>query len=450
MTTCALHLPEIRTHIAIFLSNNDCISCMCVSKEWFMDFAGPVWYTIDFDKDDSFFQIPPEVIVRYGRHIRKAIHVAKEVDILSLLNPGITALTNLEVSVTHSRFSLVLLQDLARCHRPSLTTLRITGDMIPTRTFDEQKKNGVYLSLDAIGPSCRLTALTLSEVCIPRAAFSCILEFSPSLVSLTLTNVIFVDYNPSLDLFRHPGLKALESTRNQVCGDEGPLPDAQPSLLVHFPALIFWNLTGATVDPFPKLRLLHATLQTYCPNLKRVLFIAPNPHRIADTLEKVFVHLEACAFKYRSLTTDVVMGLLEHSATLRSIIMAPSVVKVEIHAADEAASSKRMVGRLLRSCHRLEVLSVKGHLMDIKFLEEQELECRGTIKELRVRFCRLKTAVAVDECLHELFVRKRGGVVDGSAMVAGSVGRRVCDQLMRFRKLKTVWLGTTDYYLATH
>ncbi|OAQ22269.1 hypothetical protein K457DRAFT_26222 [Linnemannia elongata AG-77] len=314
-----------------------------------MDFAGPVWYTIDFDKDDSFFQIPPEVIVRYGRYIRKAIHVAKEVDILSLLNPGITALTNLEVSVSHNRFSLVLFQDLVRCHRPSLTTLRITGDMIPTRTFDEQKKNGVYLSLDAIGPSWRLTALTL---------------FEPGPLP-------------------PPRFESLESTRNQVCGDEGPLPDAQPSLLVHFPALIFWNLTGATVDLFPKLRLLHATLQTYCPDLKRVLFIAPNPHRIADTLEKVFVRLEACAFKYRSLTTDVVMGLLEHSATLRSIIMAPSVVKVEIHAADEVASSKRMVGRLLRSCHRLEVLSVKGHMMDVKFLEEQELECRGTLKELR-------------------------------------------------------------------
>jgi len=415
-----------------------------------MDFAGPVWYTIDFDKDDSFFQISPEVVVRYGRLIRKAVHVAKEVDIFSLLNPGITALTKLEFSVTHNRFSLALFQDLVRSHRPSLTTLRVAGDMVPTRTFDEQKKNGIYLSLDAIGPTCGLTTLTLSEVCIPRAAFSSILKFSPSLVSLALTNVIFMAYNPSLDHFRHSGLKALESTRNQVCADEGLLSGAQPSLLVHFPALIFWNLTGATVDSSQKLRLLHADLQTYCPNLKRVLFVAPNPDRIADILEKVFVRLEACAFKYRSLTTDVVMGLLEHSATLMSIIMAPSVVKVEVHAADEVASSKRMVGRLLKSCHRLEVLSVKGHLMDVKFLEEQELKCRGTLKELKVRFCGLKTAAAVNECLWELSVRKRGGVIDEFVIVAGSVGRRVCDQLMRFRKLKIVWLGTTDYYLATH
>ncbi|KAG0052520.1 hypothetical protein BGZ89_003163 [Linnemannia elongata] len=112
MTTCAVYLPEIRTHIAKFLSNNDCISCMCVFKEWFMDFAGPVWYTIDFDKDDSFFQIPPEVIIRYGCHIRQAIRVANEVDILLLLNPGITALTKLEFSVTHNRFSLVLFKNL--------------------------------------------------------------------------------------------------------------------------------------------------------------------------------------------------------------------------------------------------------------------------------------------------------------------------------------------------
>ncbi|KAK5805674.1 hypothetical protein F5H01DRAFT_325614 [Linnemannia elongata] len=297
---------------------------MTAFLEWFMDFAGPFWYTIDFDKDDSFFQIPPEVIVRYGRHIRKAIHVAKEVDILSLLNPGITALTNLEVSVTHSRFSLVLLQDLARCHRPSLTTLRITGDMMPTRTFDEQKKNRIYLSPDAIGPSCRLTALTLSEVCIPRAAFSCILEFSPSLVSLTLTNVIFVDYNPSLDLFRHPAVATRTLPSPNILESDWrnrrPLPEVE-ALTCNPPDLLSQSQTRALHRP------------------------EPTPDR-------------------------------RHSREM----------KVEIHAADEVASSKRMVGRLLRSCHRLEVLSVKGHLMDVKFLEEQDLECRGTLKELRVRF----------------------------------------------------------------
>lgn len=46
-----LYLPEIRTLFASFLDLKDCPACVRVSRDWFNDFAGVVWHTVDLAED---------------------------------------------------------------------------------------------------------------------------------------------------------------------------------------------------------------------------------------------------------------------------------------------------------------------------------------------------------------------------------------------------------------
>ncbi|KAF8933150.1 hypothetical protein BGZ47_011014 [Haplosporangium gracile] len=449
VATHSLCLSEIRTHIAGFLAKKDCLSCMCVSRMWLMDFAGPIWHTINFDKDKSFLEISPEVVFKYGHLIRDVVKLFKEDHVMALQNPNIASIKKLQFFVTENKLSLILFFDLIRYYRQSLTTLCISGELVRTATLDEQLKTGIYLSLDTIAPGSGLTKLTLAGVCMTHRAFSSVLRYCLSLESLTLLNVIFLTYNPMMERFRHTGLKSLVAPRQQVWSNgEGLLPGAL-SLLIHFPALETWIIFDSPVESLEVLKKLKAELVTNCPRLKRVQFSSTEQNRITSYLDNGFYGLESVTFGYVTFNQAVLLGLLEHQATLTSIILTPSAAKIEPSTPDEIVTSKKMIGLILKSCQHLCVLSVEGHQMDVSFFEDERIACMN-LQELRVRFCGLGTTVLVDECLETLARRKISaesvGVHDRGGV---SVGDRVCCQLMRFKKLKIVWLGTKDYYLPT-
>lgn len=188
-------------------------------------------------------------------------------------------------------------------------------------------------------------------------------------------NVIFLAYNLMLEYFRHTGLKRLDSACPQVWGDtEGLLPDSQ-SLLVHFPSLESWEILkseqGLSLDMLTKLK---GELLVDCPRLRRVRFCMTESDRIFDYLDNVFRGLESCTFAYTSLNRNVLLGLLEHWATLTSIILTPATVNVEPSTPDKVVSSK-MIRLLLKSCGSLQVFSVEDHRMDIGLLEDESIAC---------------------------------------------------------------------------
>ncbi|KAG0056390.1 hypothetical protein BGZ89_002136 [Linnemannia elongata] len=446
--THPLELSEIRARIAGFLSKKDCLSCMQVSSQWLMDFAGPIWHTLDFDKDESFAKVPPEVVSKYGHLIRNLTKVAKEEHILFLQNPNIACVQQLQFLATMNKLSLVLFHDLVRYYRKSLRTLLVSGKLVHATTLDGQLESGVYLSVDAVAPSCVLTTLDLREVCMTHRAFSSVLEFCPSLKSLTLINVIFLAYNPLLERFRHKQLTFLVAARHQVWSNgEGLLPGAK-SLLVHFPHLQIWQMHNSPVESLEELRNLKAELLESCPHLMLVKFPTTEQDRVASYLDNGFHGLEMVVFGYAALSQNVLLGLLEHQATLTSLILTPSAGNIEPSTPDEVANSQKMIRLIMKSCDHLKILSVEGHQMDVGLLEDERVACMD-LEDHRVRFCGLGTAVLVDDCLGTLSARKRAsaGVVDGPYKGGSSIGERVCYQLMQFKKLKRVWLGTRKYYL---
>lgn len=281
-------------------------------------------------------------------------------------------------------------------------------------------------------------------------AFSSVLKFCSNLKSLTLFNVILLAYNPMLERFRHTDLKFLVAARHQVWSNgEGLLPGAK-SLLIHFPSLEIWKIYNSPVESLEVLRTLKAELLENCPPLKEVQFSMNEQDRVASYLDNGFYELEMVIFGYAALNQTVLLGLLEHQATLTSIILTPSSAKIEPSTPDEVASSQKLIRLVLKSCGRLKILSVEGHKMDVGLLEDERVACMD-LEMLRVRFYGLETAVLVDECLETLSARKRAsaGVVDELDEGVASIGERVCYQLMQFKKLKNVWLGTWEYYLPT-
>ncbi|KAF9128096.1 hypothetical protein BG015_004399 [Linnemannia schmuckeri] len=223
-TSHALDLPEIRVRIASFLSNRDCISCMRVSKTWYKDFAGPVWDTVDFDKNKSFSKIPPKVISKYGHLIRSVLKVVKENDLLVLQYPNITSLRSVEFLAINNKLSLALFYDLVRYHRGTLKSLAVSGDWRKASLL-KQDEERVYLSLDALKPEASLTSLSLECVYITRSAFSSILKSSPSLRSLSLWSTTILAHNLTQELFRHNGITYLKASSTQVLIHKCPTED---------------------------------------------------------------------------------------------------------------------------------------------------------------------------------------------------------------------------------
>ncbi|KAG0283090.1 hypothetical protein BGZ96_012540 [Linnemannia gamsii] len=451
-TTRLLDLPEIRTRIAGFLTIQECLICMRVSRSWLMDFAGQVWSTFDFDEAESFSKIPPDVVSKYGHLIHRVLNVHKEEHIMALQHPNIVSLKAMVFLATHNKLSLILFHDLLGHHRKSLTALRASGEMVASGTLEEQVKSGAYLTLDAIRPSCSLTRLFLDKVCITRKAFSSILQSSPSLQFLKLEDVVLLAYNPMLEHFRHTGLTTLDAARPQIWGDSEDLLLDSQSLLVHFPSLKDWGIQKSVAGLSPEmLKKLKGGLLLDCPRLKSVRFCMTESDSIASYLDNVFHELESCTFVYASLNRTVLLSLLEHQASLTSIFLTPTDTSVGPSTPDELVYSKKIIGLLLKSCGSLQVLSVEGHQMDVSFLEDETIACMD-LQELRVRFYGLDTAALVDGCLEAMLTRQKpdAGIVQGQNKNGQLVSERVRYQLMRFKKLKTVWLGTRAYYLPTH
>ncbi|KAF9127947.1 hypothetical protein BGW39_005458 [Mortierella sp. 14UC] len=137
-----LDVPEIRTHIAIYLNRNGRLSCM--------------HHTIDFSKDKGFITVTPKVLDKYGIFISHALNAA---------------------TLEH------IMLDTLRRNQKSLQSIDIFSKPAEPDTFGDQLYNAYHFvySVDAISalqptPSGvgaaglknggGLTALSFSYVCM--------------------------------------------------------------------------------------------------------------------------------------------------------------------------------------------------------------------------------------------------------------------------------------------
>ncbi|KAF9154791.1 hypothetical protein BG015_011973 [Linnemannia schmuckeri] len=455
-STNPLDLSEIRTVIATYLNSKDSLSCMRVSRAWFQDFAPYVWHTINFDEDDiAFKKVTPEILDKYGAFISEALNITHMEDLLAIQHHKVGALKSIHVRPTRSNLYRELISGLLLRCNGSIHTLDIRCDSPSPDTLKEQRKQPEHyvrvadiIAAGGVSPSAdnRITpgrggclrTLTLGYVCFTREGFSTLLRCSPSLDELILFRVIVMGHTKSIPLYTGSNLRRLSASLIQIYALDEEDSNA-PCLLLHFPLLKNWNIMQMyrpdhwTTDPVCE------DFSSWCPDLKNITFGHDNPELISNLLINTFQKVESCTPLAENLTPSTALGLIAHQATLMSIAIQGEM---------EDTTWTQWFHTIPRLCSNLQVLSLKSLELDSKSLDAFQWGCKD-LRELRVRFKDLGDPEEIDTCLMPLCDWRRfGGGVFIPHKDKVNIETRVCQFLFQFKKLRTVWLGTKDYYLS--
>ncbi|KAF9099855.1 hypothetical protein BGX29_006906 [Mortierella sp. GBA35] len=135
-----LELPEIRTRVASFLDRKDCLSCICVSRDWFHDFVGSVWHTINFSHDKKFLKVTSDALDKYGRFISNVVNIKTIENIQALQHGNVDIIKSMEISLLDNWLFREMLSDLIRRCQGSIRSLEIHSNPPNPNTLEEQRK----------------------------------------------------------------------------------------------------------------------------------------------------------------------------------------------------------------------------------------------------------------------------------------------------------------------
>ncbi|KAK3833239.1 MAG: hypothetical protein J3R72DRAFT_494896 [Linnemannia gamsii] len=484
-----LDVPGIRAIIARYLTRTDCISCMCVCRDWLQDFIRPVWHTIDFSKDFSTFSaISPDSLTKYGGYgglISEVLNVTATEHLQALQHSFVDQVKVLTTQLVHSCMNHLLLSDTIRRNQKTLRELDIHCKQPNPDTFAEQRRHGQHylFSMDAIlslsppplafglgsgdgggggADGGGLTKLKLAYVCITRESFSALLQRCQSLQELTLHRVLLLNHRPSLTLFAGSGLPHLVASLAQIW-DLDPNDLDAPSLLEHFPLLETWHIPSLASPANITVTEMRKDISWCCPVLKEIRFGEGDSATAADILANALTGLESCTLSAWILSSSTVLGLVAHQDTLTSVTITTgtsSPTSPTATTSDESHTSAfqnliamEWLYMIPRLCRHLHTLSMEPLVCDIDSVEKYPWGCQD-VQQLRVRFKGLETPQEIDVCLLQMCDRRRFEIAgsevtklededgDGDGVLA-----RVVRFFLQFKRLSVVWLGTKEYYM---
>ncbi|KAG0313711.1 hypothetical protein BGZ97_009976 [Linnemannia gamsii] len=462
-STGPLDLPEIRSRIAYYLTRRDCLSCMRVSHDWFLDFVRPVWHTIDFSKDaTAFSKVPLATLDNYGGFISEVLNITKLENVRTLQHAKVDSIKSMRILLSGSWLYRSMLSDLLRRSHSSITSLSVRCNPPEPNTFRAQENGAVhYMSVNDMFPppptlsDTTLTAskghclrtLSLAYVCLTWEGFSSMLQYAPALDELSLDHVLVIFYQPSIPLYTGSKLRFFSSSFAQAWGHDTLDPRA-PHLLEHFPRLEEWHITaldrpGVRKPPFSYL----VNFSACCPLLKTITFNSNNDtsnnsdktELISELLFVYFKDLESCKLSANNMALSTAFGLTGHQETITSIVITDKL---------QGTQSMPWLYLIPKLCKRLQVLSLESFVVDMESIENHPWGCME-LKELRTRFKDLDTPQDIDSCLKEIYRGRRSSAASILNLTndKGAVLERVSGHLLQFKYLRTVWLGTEVKYL---
>ncbi|KAG0281532.1 hypothetical protein BGZ96_001099 [Linnemannia gamsii] len=432
---------------------------MRVSRDWFKDFAPVTWRTLDFCNGKGNIGGNSTTIDKYGGFITHTLNISALEDILTLQHAKVNALQTVQVRLTHNCIYRELVWDLISRCGGSIRTMDLHCDPPPSDSFQETNLKYFIRFNDMFAPPClspstngggittshgsRLTELSLKYVCLTREGFSSMLQRSPSLDRLVLYRVIIIGHSDSVPLYTGSSLRYLSASLNQIYAFD--TKGCAPCLLLHFPLLQEWNISWMYPPNHWTIGPAYKDFSSWCPQLKTITFGTEGTEPISRLLVNTFDTLESCTISGECLTASTALGLISHKDTLTSIIIKDRSPR------DDWMHWFHVIPRL---CLHLQVLSLEPLEFDSETLDSFQWGCKD-LRELRVRFKNLgdigeySVSSDVDECLMQLCDWRRFG--GGAALVRfkerETIKTRICHYLFQFKKLRTVWLGTKDYYL---
>ncbi|KAF9086734.1 hypothetical protein BGX23_008625 [Mortierella sp. AD031] len=447
-----LELPEIRTRVASFLNRKDCLSCICVSRDWFHDFVKPVWHTVDFAKDTAFVNVTSDVLEKYGHYIRQVLNISTLKHLTALQHPSVDSLQSVDALLNDNMYHRELHSDLIRRSRGVLSEMKLSFSPANPDTVIEQRKWAKHFfhvdtilsrpaspndSTSGYGPN--LTSLSLDRLSFTHEGFTALFRYSPVLQELKLFQVVVFHHPSAFKLFQESTITSLSASLGQVFLLDPEEPKA-PSLLSYFPLLEKWRITSlARPSNWPSDPLC-VDFSSSCPLLKTVWFGDDNAETMSNLLLHSFTSLKTVSFSALNVAMSTSLGLIAHLETLTSITITDKI---------QDPSLMTWLHFVLKLCRNLEVLSIEFLVLDMDAVEKYQWSCEN-LKELRVQFKGLDTPQDIDECLKNVCVRRHTSdtPLTGPGTNMKTISSRVTHHLLQFRKLKTVWLGTKMHYLS--
>ncbi|KAG0272306.1 hypothetical protein BGZ96_005389 [Linnemannia gamsii] len=420
---------------------------MRVSREWFKDFVGPVWHTIDLAKDKKFIEVRPQVLGKYGRSIRQVRNILTFKDIKTLQHPQVDSVVSMSVFNFTNPFERTLVFDLIRRSNATLTELDFRGQAPPPNPRELQYQNGNYLEAGILSTcltSCTgspaigslLTSLSLTRICFSHEGFTTLLRNSPVLRHLALFQVAILHFNEAFEQYRNSSITHLHAALDEICMPD-PGPGWAPSLLYQFSQLQEWHLTAVDRSKnWGNDAAFRRELRDCCPRLKTLRFDPVlETDKLSDLLFNSFRQPESCTFSAKNLSQGMVLSLICHLKTLTTVILTDKCT-------DRA--TLRWLYLIPKSCSHLEVLSMQEVVLDMDSVDDHEWSCKY-LRELRVRFEGLEDARDIIECLKNVYIQRRRPNTHLPAVE--SISSRVSRHLLQFDRLAIVSLGSNTYNL---
>lgn len=163
----------------------------------------------------------------------------------------------------------------------------------------------------------------------------------------------------------------------------------------------------------------------WCPQLSKITFGAESTELISNLLINTFERIEICTFSAKNLTASTALGLVAHQKSLTSIT---------ITVATKYKTLVQWFHMIPRMCTHLQVLSLESLVFDSEAVDTSQWGCKR-LQELRMQFKDLNDPWDIDGCLKQLCDWRRFG------------GSSLAQYLSQFENMRTIWLGTRDYYL---
>ncbi|KAF9153964.1 hypothetical protein BG015_002223 [Linnemannia schmuckeri] len=440
-----LDLSGIRAIIAIHLDREDLVICLRVSRDWFKDFVGPVWHTIDFVKDKKFVDLPRQVFAKYGCSICRVLNISTFKHIKVLQHPKVDSVVSMSVDNFGHPFDRTLMFDLIRRCNATLAELDFRGPALSWSSDLIKDQNGNYLeagiltaclapSPDVSAIGSRLTSLSLNRICFSHEGFTNLLQNSPNLHKLALSEVIVSHYCEEFEVFRDSSVTSLHASLVEIHMPD-PVYGCAPSLLHQFSRLEKWHITS--VDRSKNWSTdanFRRELRECCPRLKTLQFDhVADTDKLSDLLFDSFREPESCTFSAKNISNSVVLSLISHN-TLTTIIITDQCTD---------ATAMRWLYLIPKSCLHLEVLSMRDLILDIAIVKEHKWGCQD-LQELHVRFEGLEDAQLINVLIKEWYLQRQRRYYAGST---DSIAAQIFRHLIGFSKLTTVSLGTKVHSL---
>ncbi|KAG0236994.1 hypothetical protein BGX31_003759 [Mortierella sp. GBA43] len=351
-------------------------------------------------------------------------------------------------------------------HRNINTLTSISLSLPPAVATDLLLFNVDALSPHAhTGTTSKLTSLKLHGLRMTRNSFSRLLRICPYLDSLDLSDTV-IESNIITDRHQHERLDRLTASIEQVFLPD-PDPKKAPSLLEHFPNITQWETWQTTKMIRINSDAIFTEVSHCCRRIRHIRARA-GVLPLANMVVYGLRNLSEVTFLSSQLSPQLIMAMLTHKDTLKTVTTSVSnhgifqstqVPPVEYNFAEFSWN----IHFIPSQCLRLKTFSLPSHEVNMNDIEKLRWTCED-LEVLQIRIKDLNTKELIERAL-ELWTdgRQANSMKDvkgaknarltwQSALLSAddryhptSIEVRVARHLLRFKKLRYVWLGTKTW-----